>query len=363
VVFQGGFRDSPEWGSAGILAPWAAYVEYGDKRTLAESYETMQRYVEYLGTKATGHIVSHGLGDWYDVGPAGNGPSQLTSIGLTATGLYYQDIRTLEKIARVLGKTEDATEYARLGDKVGEAFNAAFLHADTASYDRDSQTANAMPLCLDLPPAELRDGVVKSLVDGIRASGNRVTAGDVGFSYVVRALTDADQGEVLYDMVVQDEGPGYMHQLREGATTLIEAWDANRGASQNHCMLGHCEEWFYRGAAGIRNDEAAPGYAHFVLRPQVVPELAWARAEYDSPRGKIVSAWKRTGRWLTWDVTIPPNSSATVCVPTSDVASVRESGRPASEAGALRFVRSEPGYAEFEAGSGTYRFRSRVDVS
>jgi len=361
VVFNGGFRDSPEWGSACIIAPWISYLFSGDTRVLEDNYETMMRYVAYLGTKATGHIVNHGLGDWYDVGPAGNGPSQLTSIGLTATGLYYQDIDTLAKIARVLGRSGDAEALSALAAEVRGAFNAAFAHAGEAYYDRDSQTANAMPLVLGLVEPGDRQALLQRLAGGIGANGDRITAGDVGFSYVVRALTDGGQGGVLYDMIVQDQGPGYIHQLRQGATSLIEAWDANRGASQNHCMLGHAEEWFYRGAAGIRVDEQHPAFAHFTLRPQMVRGLDWVRAEYDSVRGTIGSSWNRAGRQITWTVTIPPNTTATVWVPAGGADSVTESGRPAAAAPGLRFERMDDGCAVFEAASGTYRFESATN--
>ncbi len=361
VVFSGGFRDSPEWGSACIIAPWISYLFHGDRRVLEDNYETMKRYVAYLGTKANRHIVSHGLGDWYDVGPGPNGPSQLTAIALTATALYYQDIDTLAKIARALGRADDAQTYSALGADVREAFNDAFLHANEGYYDRDSQTANAMPLVLGLVDPNAREAVLQRLARGIRDRGDRITAGDIGFSYVVRALTDGDRGDVLYDMIVQDKGPGYIHQLRQGATSLIEAWDANRGASQNHCMLGHAEEWFYRGAAGIRVDESHPGFSHFTLRPQMVRSLDWVRAEYDSVRGTIGSSWTRTGRHIAWTVTIPPNSSATVWVPARGRGSVTEGGRPATGAPGLTFSRFEDGCAVFEAVSGTYRLESVTD--
>ncbi len=356
VVFSGGFRDSPEWGSAAVLAPWGAYLLYGDERILAGSYETMKRYVAYLGSKSSGHIVNHGLGDWYDVGPAGNGPSQLTSIALTATALYYQDIVTLERVARVLGKAEDVESYRRLAEEVRAAFNTAFLHADEGAYDRNSQTANSMALVLGLAPEERREAVLESLVAGIRANGNRVTAGDIGFAYVVRALTDAGRGDVLFDMILQDEGPGYLHQLRMGATSLIEAWDANRGASQNHCMLGHAEEWFHRGAAGIRLDEEGGAFRRFTLRPQPVAGLTSARERYDSVRGTIESAWQVVEGRFAWEISVPANTVATVWVPAPALGAVSEGGRPAVSAPGLTFLRQEAGCVVFHASSGRYRF-------
>lgn len=353
TVFNGGFRDSPEWGSAMVISPWRAYRMYGDTGILRDNYENMKRYVAYLGGKATGHIVAHGLGDWYDIGPRGPGPSQLTSLGLTSTGVYYQDVEILRQVAELLGKDDDVRAYAKLAGEIKAAFNAKFFNAEKRHYDRDSQTGNAMPLFLGLAAPEHRAVVLDGVVNSIRGNGNRVTAGDVGFYYVVQALLDGGRSDVLYDMLCQTNGPGYMFQLRKGATSLTEAWDTNPGSSQNHCMLGHIEEWFYSGLLGIH--AASPGFKEIVIRPQMPDGLAWAEGHYDSVHGRIASKWKRDGT-ITMGVSIPPNTTATVFVPAKDRESVTESGKRADESPGVKFLRMEDGAAVFSIGSGSYTF-------
>lgn len=360
TVFSGGFRDSPEWGSAALFNPWLVREFYGDASLLAQHYDVMQRYVAYLGSRASDHIVAHGLGDWYDIGPRDPGPSQLTSIGLTATAIYYGDLMILADTARRLGKADDAARYDQLAAQVRTAFNARFFHLDSRRYDTGSQTAQAMPLVLGLVATEHRAAVIENLVQSVRTNGNRVTAGDVGFMYVVRALTDAGRSDVLFDMVTQTNGPGYAEQLRKGATTLTEAWDANPNSSHNHCMLGHAEEWFYTGLAGIRPDPAAPGFKRFLIQPAIVGDLTWVKAHHDSPHGRIASAWERDGRKLTLEVQIPPNTTATIHVPATDAAIVREGGKLATKVPGLTLLRTESGQTVFAAGSGHYRFSSEL---
>ncbi len=354
TVFDGGFRDSPEWGSAVLISPWRSYRMYGDPEILRAGYESMKGYVGYLGSRAEGHIVSHGLGDWYDIGPGSPGPSKLTSLGLTATGVYYQDIEILRQTAAMLRRDDDARTYSQLAEEVKAAFNAKFFHAERGQYDRNSQTGNAMPLFLDLVPSNERTAVLANVVDSIRASGNRVTAGDVGFYYVVQALLDGGHSDCLYDMLCQTDGPGYMYQLQKGATSLTEAWDTNPNSSQNHCMLGHIEEWFYSGLLGIR--AASPGFKQIVIKPAMPGDLSWAEGHYDSVYGRIASKWKREGDKVTMEVTIPANTTATVHVPATELARVTESGGPADEAEGVTFLRMESGAAVLEVGSGTYRF-------
>ena len=356
TVFNGSFRDSPEWGSAVLLSPSHCYSMYGNEQILRDQYESMKRYVAYLGTRAEGHIVSHGLGDWYDIGPGPPGPSQLTSLGLTATGVYYQDLEVLRQTAELLGKQADAETYKRLAQEVKKAFNARFFHADQGQYDRNSQTANAMPLHLDLVPDDKREDVLANVVDSIRSGGNRVTAGDVGFYYVVQALLDGDRSDVLYDMLCQREGPGYMYQLEKGATSLTEAWDTNPASSQNHCMLGHIEEWFYSGLLGIRS--VGPGFSWVAIRPQMPGGLAWAEGHYNSVYGTIASRWERKGKTVTMDVTIPTNTIALIYVPGNDPAAITESDRPAEESQGVSLLHVKDNNVVFLTRSGTYRFRS-----
>ena len=360
VVFGGGFRDSPEWGSAYVITPWQIYQMYGDRTVLAQHYEGMKRYVEYLKSTAKDSIVTHGLGDWYDIGPGGPGESKLTSKGLTATAIYYQDLVILKETAALLGKADEARQFEDQALAVKQAFNQKFFNADKNQYDLNSQTANAMPLVLGLVPDDRRAAVLEGLVAQIRAGGNCVTAGDVGFNYLMRALSDAGKGNVLYDMLIRDDGPGYAYQIKKGATSLTEAWDTNPDSSQNHCMLGHIEEWFYRGLGGISSDRSGPGFKKIIIKPQIVGDLSAANVAYDSPYGRIVSNWTRAGNKLSMLITIPFNTTATVFVSARDAAGVTESGKPADKVEGVTFLRMENGAAVYAVGSGTYQFQSTL---
>jgi hypothetical protein len=313
------FRDSPEWGSAVVLSPWAAYQFYGDPGPLRAHYSSMQRYIAFLEERSKGHLLEYGLGDWYDIGPAAPGYSQLTSKRLTATGIFYQDLTTLAKIASILGRPEDARQYDAQANAVRDAFNAALFHSQTNSYDRNSQTANAIPLALGMVPPDSRAAVLQSLVDDIQAHGFHVTAGDIGFHYVVRALTDGGRSDVLARMLAVTTSPSYGYQLSHGATTLTEAWDSNPDSSQNHFMLGHAEEWFYRGLAGIDFDLSRPPDEQIRIAPWLPSKgdqsIQKAAASMQTPRGLISTSWAvSAGRVNVW-ITVPPNSSAIVELP------------------------------------------------
>jgi hypothetical protein len=352
VVFPYGFGDSPEWGSAMVMVPWWSYLQYGDRRTLEESLPAMVRYVDYLGSKGQNNILSYGLGDWADIGPDELGVSKLTPLGVTATATYYQDLRVVEQASRLLGHVTDADRFGALAERVREAFNRTFFDHKTGQYSTGSQTAQAMPLVMDICPRAERARVLEHLVDDVTRRGNQQTAGDIGYHYLVRALLDAGRSDVLFAMTNRSDPPSYGAQLERGATSLTEAWDANPEASQNHCMLGHIEEWFYAGLAGIEAD-----FDHISIRPQPVGDLTWVKAWHDTVRGRVESSWKKDGAGFELTVRIPANATATVLLPARSREQVTESGRPVSEVQGVRYLRQEGAALVLEIVSGQYMFR------
>lgn len=357
VTFSPDFIDTPEWGSAFVIIPWNLYEWYGDLAPLRNNYERMKRYVDYLGSRADNHIVAYGLGDWYDIGPDRPGYAQLTSNGVTATAIYYQDVKILERAARLLGKEADVRKYAALASDIKRAFNEKFFDKKTLKYDRDSQTANSIALHMDLVEPQYKAVVRQNLIDDIRRRGNALTAGDVGYRYVLRALEENDASEVIYDMNSRYDVPGYGYQLAHGATCLTESWQAYREVSNNHCMLGHLMEWLYSGLGGIRQSPGSAGYKEIVIRPQVVGDIHSAAVSFRSPYGLIRSEWSDSPQQYRQRVEIPANTTALVYLPAVDPAAVSESGVPLGEVPGLSVRERGKDYLAVAVGSGIYDFR------
>ena len=357
VTFSPDFIDTPEWGSAFVIIPWNLYEWYGDLAPLRDNYERMKRYVDFLGSRADNHIVAYGLGDWYDIGPDRPGYAQLTSNGVTATAIYYQDVKILERVARLLGKEADVRKYAALASDIKRAFNEKFFDKKTLKYDRDSQTANSIALHMDLVEPQYKAVVRQNLIDDIRRRGNALTAGDVGYRYVLRALEENDASEVIYDMNSRYDVPGYGYQLAHGATCLTESWQAYREVSNNHCMLGHLMEWLYSGLGGIRQSPGSAGYKEIVIRPQVVGDIHSAAVSFRSPYGLIRSEWSDSPQQYRQRVEIPANTTALVYLPAVDPAAVSESGVPLGEVPGLSVRERGKDYLAVAVGSGIYDFR------
>jgi hypothetical protein len=300
------------------------------------------------------------LGDWYDIGPKRLGLSQLTPLSLTGTAYYYEDTHLLSKIAHILGEKDDAARYARQAENISAAFNQALFHVDVNQYGEGtrigSQCGDSIPLVMGLVDPSHEDAVLKNLVTDVRSKS--LTAGDVGYRYLLRALADRGHSDEIYALTHQSDKPGYGYQLKLGKTSLTEGWDGTN--SQDHFMLGQINEWLFHDLAGIQCDSDGPGFRNIIIHPAIVGDLTWVKAAYDSISGKIVSEWKRDGKTVTMHITIPANTTATICVPTADASSIREGTGPASLSPGVTFLKMDGDRAIYEAGSGTYDFCSML---
>ncbi len=371
VVFGGGFRDSPEWGSSVIIVPWQHYLFTGDNSLLKNYYSAMTNYFGYLNHQAVNYFLNYpnGLGDWYDIGPNAPGYSQGTPISLTADAYYCMDAQILGQVAAVLGKSGDAAQFNTLATNIGAAFNTTYYSPTNGYYATGSQTAQALPLYLGLVSPTNQASVVSALVANVNSQG--LTAGDIGHRYLLRALADMGRSDVVFKLHSGTNDPGYGYILNQGATALTEAWDANPSDSQDHFMLGHITEWFYHDLAGIQYDPALPGFQHVIIKPAFVGNITWVNASYDSVRGTIVSNWLLTNNTATINVTIPIGSTGSIELPllgspTTNLV-VKESGATIWQNGAV--AGSSPGvtfsqsqgsgsqtYQVWTVGSGSYQF-------
>lgn len=322
VEFVGGFRDSPEWGSAGVILPYLLYQWYGDTQIIDTAWPMMMKYITYLKNKSNNHLLNYGLGDWFDLGPNRPGVAQLTPVSLTATAIYYYDVKLLAEMASIKQKPEEKALQAWAGE-IRKRFNAEFFNPETKVYSSGSQTAMSMPYCFGIVDNKYKEQVFENLVDSIKANNKALTAGDVGFHYLIEALTKGGASQLIYEMINRDDVPGYGFQLKKGATALTESWAALENVSNNHLMLGHVMEWFYAGLAGIQQAENSVAYKEIEIKPVFVEGLSFVKGSFNSPYGKIRSEWEKTDGNIQMEIEIPFNTTAKIYLPTNNAKAVK----------------------------------------
>ncbi|MCD6596599.1 MAG: family 78 glycoside hydrolase catalytic domain [Bacteroidales bacterium] len=315
VAFTKGFRDSPEWGSASVIIPWQLYQWYGDKKVIKKAYPMMKSYVDYLQTKLQNNMLTHGLGDWFDLGPNEPGEAQLTPKAVTATSIYYYDLQIITKIAEMMGYKEDLEKYKSLSENIKDGFLKEFYNHKAGIISTGSQTAYAISLYTGLIPDADKEKVFNNLVNSIKNNDYALTSGDIGYHFLVRVLSENGRSDILYKMNNRSDRPGYGYQLKKGATSLTESWSALTHVSNNHMMLGHLMEWFYTGLGGIYQDKNSIAYEEIIIAPKPVGDIKWVKCSFDSPKGIISSQWIIKGNSFNLNVEVPENSVAKIIIP------------------------------------------------
>ena len=354
-VFHG--HGAAAWACAGIICPWTIYKVYGDTRMIETHYDAMVRYMDACGKDGLGGRKAHTWGDW--LAPGGRPPTALISAAYHA---YTTSL--MAEMAVALGKIDDATKYNKQFQDIRAHFQKTFVKAD-GKIESELQTAYCMALSFDLLTAAQRKQAEAHLIERIKKDNYHLSSGFLGIPILLPTLTDMGRSDIAYRIIQNTTYPSWGYSIEQGATTIWERWNSyskDRGFgdvkmnSFNHYSLGACGEWMFRSMLGIETDGA--GFKKITMKPELGEGITWAKGHYDSIQGRIGSDWKIENKTFHWNITVPANTTATVYVPAKDAAAVTESGKPASEAEGVKFLRMEKDRAVYQVSAGSYGFVS-----
>jgi alpha-L-rhamnosidase len=359
-----GWFTDPAWGSAYPQVIWDSYQQYGNSQLLATHYSQVKSWVDYLGTISDAdHVVVRAPGSWGDDWVA----SVSTPHDFFQTGFAYLDASLLAKMATVLGKTADASEYTTLAGQIAAGFTKRYFTPATNVYGTGTQLSYAMPLVLGIVPAGHEQAVLGKLVQGLAANDNHVTTGFVGTEFVYEALGQYHRNDVALAIAEKTDFPSFGYMVNNGPGTIWEKWPNSTApdgtSSKDHIGLGgSIGQWFYQQLAGIQPGAAA--YRSFTLAPSVVGDLTDVSAQQQTVRGLIKSSWHRSGSTLTYHASVPVGSTATIELPLlgGRNSTVREGNRTILAGGrngsapGLTIGKATDQTLTLTAGSGDYTF-------
>ncbi len=323
----GGMGGGIAWGSAYILLPWWMHNYYNDTRVLNNHYKNMKRYIGYLKNLAKTDsnpdeplIINDFDSYWYSLGEwcapnERDGPNH----PVVNTFYFYYNTLLMAKIAKTVGKTNDAKYFSALSDSIKTQFNKTFLNKKTYLYGTSEtyQTYQLLALIGQVVPAQFRKDVYKTVVDDIVKTHNEhLNTGIIGTKYLWPVLVNGGDHELAYKVATQTTFPSYGYWIENGATTLLEEWTGVH--SHNHEMFGSVVEYFYKYLAGIQSPlegNTSTGYKHIHLQPYIPQKLNRVNASVETVAGKIVSNWKNNDNKLIYNVEIPANTTATIVLP------------------------------------------------
>nr|WP_263327663.1 alpha-L-rhamnosidase [Neobacillus sp. Marseille-Q6967] len=359
---------STAWGDAAVICPWTVYLVNGDKRLLAEQYESMKKWVDFIRKQGDNEYLwntGFQLGDWLGLDAKENSYIGATARDFIATAFYAYSTRLVRDAAVVLGEAEDVRQYSELLSEIIHHFNREFI-TPNGRLTSQTQTAYVLALVFDLIDEEVRERAAFELNELVLENDYHLTTGFVGTPYLCFALSHNGYHETAVKLLLQDTYPSWLYSISKGATTIWEHWDSIKpdGSfwsddmnSFNHYAYGAIGDWMYRVLAGIDMDESVPAYKRIRIQPRIGgTEITHVKAAYQSMYGKIVSSWNITEEEVWLEVHVPVNTTAEIILPNTRLMDVLEGGLPiAVSKGIFSQTEGQKG-VRLEVGSGVYRF-------
>ncbi|WP_052282357.1 glycoside hydrolase family 78 protein [Kluyvera genomosp. 1] len=351
---EGGTHSATGWADAAVVNPWTMYLMYGDKRVLENQYASMKGWIDFMQAHADNDIWRYKLqfGDWVALDAQEGSYFGATPDDLICTAWYAWSTLLFAKAAKTLGREDDYRYYAALQARIVARFQECFFTA-SGELTAQTQTAHILALCFNLVPEAFRERTVNGLISLLDEHDGHLVTGFLGTPYFCQALSQNQRYKEAWALLLKEDFPSWLYQVKAGATTIWEHWDGIKpdGSmwspdmnSFNHYAYGAVGEWLYRTVAGIEADETAPGFKHVVISPLPGGGLNWMDASYESIYGEIAVNWKAVDGRIVLTCRIPANTTATINLPFA---------KTIVTAGGLHFSPSGSGWTA-NCGSGEY---------
>jgi Alpha-L-rhamnosidase N-terminal domain./Bacterial alpha-L-rhamnosidase. len=349
----------PSWGGIVVTLPWFMYQHYGDRQVLDDNFQLIKGWLEFLKSNTENDLLQRFggpwdfLGDWLWPNATAEGMNNDKPETLCLNNSYYvYNLRTAAKIARILGHTTEAAGWERQAEASAHAIHRRFFDAAANVYADGSMANLAAALLAEVPPATIRKEVMRRLEKEIvEVRDGHIHAGITGGALLFKLLREEGRNDLIYRMVSQTSYPSWGYMKQNGATTIWEMWEKDLpGHSLLHSSYLYPGAWYIDGLTGIRRDISHPGFRRFVLRPPTKEETAvtWAEGAFDSPAGLIEMRWSREEGRLILEITVPPNTVATLQLKAQDAVDI-------SSYPTIRALDGQGEWVNYELKAGRYR--------
>ncbi|MDE7045660.1 MAG: alpha-L-rhamnosidase, partial [Acetatifactor sp.] len=319
-----GTHSAAAWADVAVINPWTLYLVFGDREILEEQYDSMRKWIDFMREHSTDYIWNYRLqfGDWVALDAEEGSYFGATPNDLTCTAYFAYSTGLFAKIAGILGREEDAASYHGLYERIVEKFRETFFREDGV-MTAQTQTAHILALHFDLVPEAFREKTAARLAELLEKENGHLVTGFVGTPYFCHALSRNGYEKEAYELLLKEDFPSWLYQVKMGATTVWEHWDGMKPDgtmwspdmnSFNHYAYGAVGDWLYRVVLGMEIDEKDPGYHHSIISPQTGDAFDFAEGTYESIYGSLKVRWEKAegGEARRLRITVPHNTAAEI---------------------------------------------------
>lgn len=294
---------SSAWGDAAVICPWQIYLTYGNKQILADQFECMKKWVDYITSATNNQYLWTGgvhFGDWLGLDAPSGSYKGSSREDFIATAFYAYSTELLIKAAKVLGK--EISEYEELYKNIVRVFRVTYPEYLT-------QTEHILAVHFKL--AEDLKKTADGLAELIKKDGCQIRTGFVGTPYILHVLSEYGHSDLAYTLFLRKEYPSWLFSVEQGATTIWEHWDgimengdfwSDDMNSYNHYAYGSVADWVYEKAAGITLLEECPAFEKVLIRPMADARMEWLEAGINTRNGKITSKWTHLRDGIRYEI-------------------------------------------------------------
>ena len=376
-----GVTSCSAWGDVAIILPWSIYQAYGDPTVLEVSYDSMSAWLDWESARAKsslrpedmtegrGHlwrVNQFHLGDWLapsaqtldEMNYYTGGAMAKATNPLIPTMFYANSASLMAKTARVLSKPDDQMRFLALAVAIRQSFQSEFMEGDLLRSDRQGDYVLALEF--EMVPVAARPKMVGRLVELIHANGDRLDTGFLSTPFLLKTLSDNGYRELAFKLLLSEEDPSWLYQVKRGATTIWEMWNSVlpdgtvTPTSQIQPALSVVSKWMGEAIGGIV--ATAPGYRRVLISPLATDMLEFGKATVTSVFGQINCAWHRSDEGIELTTQLPLGVSGVVILDGANRDRLVGWGPQGNKLDETEWIADPSGLA-VNVGSGTYRFQ------
>lgn len=320
------FAGSTGWGDVIHVLPLALWRHYGDREVLEMAFPAMQRWVDFVWSISNGPIVrpprswderGFSFGDWLQPSGPTDKPNATIGDDAAATIYLFVALRNTAQVADILGNGQAARALSVRADEVKAAFEQEFI-TPSGRIGYSDQTSYALAFLYDLVPERHWPAARRYFVQAVERTGKTIGTGFIGTPALLPALIKVGEWRLAEELFLQESVPGWLYQVKQGATTIWERWDAiaEDGTvfapdmnSYNHYAYGAVCEWLFAAVAGIRPATDQPGFDIIEFSPVILPRLGPVAARHCCRHGTIKASWSVQGDRVEYQLVIPEGAT------------------------------------------------------
>ncbi len=314
------------WGDAAVVVPWTMAQRFGDLELLRESYPAMKKWIEYIRKNSQEGVLWNSgfhFGDWLALDAEEGSYFGSTPNDLIATAYYARSVQMLTEAAEMIGNEKDVQSYAALYQDIKKAYQKQFFTLE-GELKADTQTAHVLSLAFHLTPEKWIKKILDRLVELLAENNNHLTTGFLGTPHICQALSETGCLDLAYSLLLLEDYPSWLYQVKMGATTVWEHWDGLKPNGEmwspdmnsfNHYAYGAVADWVFSSICGMVPVFSDCGVQEMILKPEPGKKLDWAEGLYDSQYGRYRVYWERKDAKIKLEITIPHNTCGILYLP------------------------------------------------